>query len=72
MGTSERGWRELLNDFTEYCLQQEGTTWDDIDTSYITKKMLELVEGVEKSIRRAGHNPSLDEALNSGDGTYKP
>jgi len=29
-------------------------------------------EDIKKAIKRASYNPSLDEALNSGDGTYRP
>ena len=31
-----------------------------------------LPERVAAALKEAGHNPSLAEALNSGDGTYRP
>lgn len=57
----------------------EALEWADLVTRMgppligkVTQKYIRVLVREYRKLRDAQYNPSLDEALNSGDGSYKP
>jgi len=62
MSTRRDRHRQALRELLE---RSVGTAHSDIFKEKLVDKILRIND-------RFNHNPGLDEALNSGDGTYKP